>query len=147
MLELPPDHLIHHADVGLDDADHLGGDVFVYIVGDGEAGEAVADERDGDVHALQQALGVDARKDKAALVESFRPLGTGADADGREGMADGGEEARFFRQRTRVRHYAEGIHLQAVVVVEAEGLVLDDAGVELETGGLKALTTAWMTTI
>ena len=43
-LELPPNHLVDDAGVGLDDADDLGGDVFVYVVGDGDAGEAVADE-------------------------------------------------------------------------------------------------------
>ena len=102
MLELPPDHLIDDADVGLDDANHLRGNVFVHIVRHRDAGEAVADEGNGDIYALQQALGVDARKDKAALVESFRPLGTGADADGREGMADGGEEAALLRQSARI---------------------------------------------
>lgn len=91
-LKLPPNHLIHHADVGLDDADHLGGDVFVNVVGNRDAGEAVADEGDGDVYTLQQALGVDAAEHEAALIQRLRTFGGGTDAHGREGMADGGKE-------------------------------------------------------
>ena len=91
-LELAPDQRIHHADVGLDDADHLGGDVFVNVVGNGDAREAVADEGDGDVNALQKAKGVDAAQNKATLIQGFGALGGGADAYGWEGMADGGEE-------------------------------------------------------
>lgn len=102
MLDLPPDHLIHHADVGLDDADHLGGDVFVNVVGDRDAGEAVADEGDGNVYALEKALGVDAGEHEAAFVEGFGALCAGADADGREGVANGGEEAALLGQGARI---------------------------------------------
>ena len=139
-LELAPDHFVHHADVGLDDADDFGGYVFVYVVGDRDAGEAVADEGDGNVYALQEALGVDAGQDEATFIERFGALGRCADAHGREGMALAGEEAGFLGQGTAVGDYAEGIHLQAVVVVEAEGLVLDDARVEFEARCLQALT-------
>ena len=52
-LELAPDHFVDDAGVGLDDADDFGGDVFVDVVGDGEAGEAVADEGDGNVYTLE----------------------------------------------------------------------------------------------
>ena len=91
-LELSPDHFVHHADVALDDADDFGGDVFVDIVGDGDARETIADEGDGDVNALQKALGVNAAEDEATLVEGFGALGGGADADGGERVADAGEE-------------------------------------------------------
>lgn len=92
MLELAPDHFVDYADVGLDDADDLRGNVFVHVVRDGEAGEAVADEGNGDIHALQEAICVDAGEDEAAFVEGLGAFGGGADADCREGMADGGEE-------------------------------------------------------
>ena len=101
-LELPPHHLVDYAHVGLDDADDFGGDVFIYIIGDGDAREAVADEGDGNVYALQEALGVDAGEDKAALVQGFRPLRASPNAHRREGMADGGEEAALFRQGTGI---------------------------------------------
>ena len=144
MLELAPDHLVDDAGVGLNNADDFGGDVLIDVVGDGDAREAVADEGDGDVHALQEAFGVDAGEDEAALVEGLGALGAGADADGREGMANGGEEGRFLRQGAAVADHTEGVHLQAVVVVEAEGFVLDDAGVEFEAGGFEALAGAWV---
>jgi len=73
--ELPPNHLVHHAHIGLDDADDLGGDVLVHVVGDGDAREAVADEGDGDVNALEKADGVDAAEDEAAFVQGFGALG------------------------------------------------------------------------
>ena len=92
VLELPPDHFVDNAHIALDDADNLRGDVFVHVVGDGDAGEAVADEGDGDVNTLQEALGVNAGEDEAAFIQGLGTLGAGADADGREGMTDGGEE-------------------------------------------------------
>jgi len=146
-LELAPDHLIHHADVGLDDADHLGGDVLVHVVGDGNAGEAVADEGDGYVYALQEALGVNAAQDKASLVKGLGALGAGADAHGRERVTDAGEETALLGQGTGVRDHAEGVHLEAVVIVEAEGLVLDDARIKLEAGGLEAFAGTRMATV
>ena len=36
-LELPPHHLIHNPSIALDNLDDFGGDVFVDVVGDGEA--------------------------------------------------------------------------------------------------------------
>ena len=126
----------------MDDLHHLRRNVLVYVVGDGNPGEAVADEGDGDVNALQQALGVDAAEDEAAFVEGFGALGAGADANGRERMADAGEERGLLRQRTTIRHHCEGIHLQAIVVVETQWLVLDDAAVKLEAAGLQTLTGA-----
>ena len=139
MLELPPDHLVHHTDVALDDADDLCRDVLIDVVGHGDAGVAVADEGDGNVYALQEALCIDAREDEAAFVESFRALGGGADADGWEGVADAGEEATLLGQGAGVGHHAKGVHLEAVVVVETEGFVLNDARVQLEARSLQAL--------
>ena len=141
-LELAPNHLVDNTDVGLDDANDLGRYVFVHIVRHGDTGETVTDERDGYIDALQEALGVDAGEDKAAFVQGFGALGGGADADGREGMADGCEEGRLLRQGTTIRNHAEGVHLQAIVVVEAQGFVLDDARVKLESRSLQTLAGA-----
>ena len=91
-LKLPPDHLVDHADVTLDDADDFGGDVLVNVVGHGDAGETVADEGYGHVDALQEPLGVDAAEHEATFVESLGAVGGGADADSWERMADGGKE-------------------------------------------------------
>ena len=91
---------------------------------------------------LQQALLRDAGEREARLVQGLGALGGGADAHRRERMPDRGEEARLLGQRAGVRHHREGVHLQAVVVVEAHGLVHAHAGVQLEAGGLQALAGA-----
>ena len=59
-------------------------------------------------------------------------------------MAYAGEETTLLRQRTGIRHHAEGVHLQAVVVVEAEGLVLNHARIQFESACLQALARAGM---
>ena len=71
------------------------------------------------INCLKEALLVDAGNDEVTLVDGFRTFGRGADADGREGMAYTGEEAAFFRECAAVADYGKGIHLEAVVVVEA----------------------------
>ena len=57
-------------------------------------------------------------------------------------MADACEEGAFFGESAAVAHDGECVHLQAVVVVEAEGFVLNHALVELEARGGKAVTAA-----
>ncbi len=47
-------------------------------------------------------------------------------------MADAGEERGFFGKGSAIADNGEGVHLETVVVVEAEGIVLDDTRVELE---------------
>ena len=47
-------------------------------------------------------------------------------------MADTREEGTFFGERAAVAYDGEGVHLQAVVIVEAERFVLNHALVELE---------------
>ena len=94
------------------------------------------------VHRLQQTHRVDAREDEVALVQRFGALRAGADAHRRERMAHAGEETALLRQRARIAHHTKGVHLQAVVVVEAQRLVLDHAPVELEAALLQPLPAA-----
>ena len=114
----PPHHLIDNANVALDDLDYFVADI-VGVVGYGDAVIAVSGHADGEIHALQEALLVNAAEDEAGLVEGFGTLGAGADAHCGDGFADGGVEAAFFGQGATVAHHAEGVHLQTVVVVEA----------------------------
>ena len=118
----PPDHLVHHTHIGLDDADDLGGDVLVHIVGDGDAGEAVADEGDGDIDALEEADGVDAAEDEAAFVQGFGALGRCADAHGREGMTNAGEEGGLLREGAGVGNHRESIPHNSFKIVSSENL-------------------------
>ena len=43
----------------MDDADDFGRNVLIHVIGHGDARKAVADEADGDIYALEEALGVD----------------------------------------------------------------------------------------
>lgn len=142
-LVLPPHHLVHDAGVALDDLDHLCGHGLVGVVGDGRLGKRpLGVELDGGVDGLEQAALGDAGQREAGLVQRLGPLGGGADAHRRERMPDAREEAGLLGQGAGVGHHREGVHLQAVVVVEAHGLVHAHARVELEAGGLQALAGA-----
>ena len=79
---------------------------------------------------------------EAGLVQRLGALGGGADAHRRERAADAREEAGLLGQGAGVGDNSEGVHLQAVVVVEAHGLVHAHARVELEARGLQALAGA-----
>ena len=142
-----PDHAVDDVDVGLDDFDYDGRDVFAGVDVDGGAVVGRGVECHGGVDGLKEAFLVDAGEDEAGFVEALGALGAGADAHGREGMADGGEKARLFGKRTAVGNHGGGMHLKAVVVVEAEGLVADYARVEPEAAGLEAFARARMAAV
>ena len=59
-------------------------------------------------------------------------------------MTHAGEEAALFRQCPAVRYDTEGVHLQAVVVVEAQRLMLYHTLVQLKATPLQPLTAAGM---
>ena len=83
-LLLPPNHLVDHAGVALDEFDDLGADVFVGVGRNRDAVVSVLHHLDCYVHCLEEVVLVDAGEDEAAFVEGFRALGGGADADCRE---------------------------------------------------------------
>ena len=107
----------------------------------------VAVHLDGCLDGLEKRFFIDSGEDEAGVVERLGALGRGADAHCREGMTDGGKEARFFGKGAGVGNYGGSIHLQAVVVVEAERLVLYDTTVELEARLLEALARAGMAAV
>ena len=82
---------------------------------------------------------IDACQDETALIQGFGALGGGADAHRRERVPHAGEETALLGQSAGIRDHGEGVHLQAVVVVEAQGLVLDHPLVQLEAGLLQTL--------
>lgn len=90
---------------------------------------------------------VDACQDETALIQGFGPLCGGADAHRREGVPHAGEEAALLGQSAAVADHREGVHLQAVVVVEAQGLVLDHPFVQLEAGLLQTFFAAGMAAV
>ena len=85
---------------------------------------------------LQQAALADAGEREAGLDQRLGALGRGADAHRRERAADARKKARLLGQGARIADHSEGVHLQAVVVVEAHGLVHAHSRIQLEAGGL-----------
>ena len=75
---------------------------------------------------MQQAFRVNAAQHETALVKGLGTLGAGADADCGERMTYAGEEAALLGQCTAVADHGKGVHLKAVVVMEAQRLMLDD---------------------
>ena len=90
---------------------------------------------------------VDACQDETALVQGFGALRGGADTHRRERVPHAGEEAALLGQSAAVADHSEGVHLQAVVVVETQGLVLDHPLVQLEAGLLQTLFAAGMAAV
>ncbi len=67
-------------------------------------------------------------------VTGFQCLGAfraGADAHGGDGMTDGQIKAAFFGQSAGVRNDCQSVHLQLVIIVEAQRLVDPNTRVEL----------------
>ena len=90
---------------------------------------------------------IDACQDETALIQGFGALGGGADAHRRERVPHAGEETALLGQSAAVADHSEGVHLQAVVVVETQGLVLDHPLVQLEAGLLQTLFAAGMAAV
>lgn len=93
---------------------------------------AVTAELDGGVNGLEQGLLVDTSNNEVAFVDGFGTLCRGADANGGEGVADAGEKRGFLGKGPAIADDGKGVHLETVVVVEAERLMLDNTRVELE---------------
>ena len=104
--------------------------------------QALCLEGYGSADGVQEVALVDACQGEAALVESLRALGRGADADCRERAADAREEGAFLGQGAGVGDDAERRALQLVVVVEPHRLVGAHQGVQLEARGLQAFAGA-----
>ena len=73
-LELAPHHLIDDACIALDDLHYFGGDVFVDVVGDGDAVVAGGVHGDGGVDGLEQTVRIDAGDEEAGFIKGLRPF-------------------------------------------------------------------------
>ena len=91
-LKLTPYHLIDDAYIALDDLHYLGAYVLVHIVRHRDSMLTILTKLDSGIHCLKETLLIDASNDEDCLVDGFRTLGGGADANGREWMANAGEE-------------------------------------------------------
>ena len=125
--------------VALDNLHNLSRYVLIYIIRHRQSVITIKIHLHRCVYSLQQAFFVNACKHKAALIQRFWELRRGADAHRRECMADACEEAAFLRQCTRIRYYSKGVHLQAVVIMEAQRLMLNYALVQFKATGARRL--------
>ena len=141
-LKLPPNHLIDNPRIGLNNLDDLRRNVLIDIIRDGNTVVAGGVHCHSRIDGLEQGAGVDAGDEEAGFVQGFGPFGRCADADGREGMADAGEKGGLLRQGAAIGDHRKGIHLQTIIVMEPQRLVLDNARVELEAGGFEAFAGA-----
>lgn len=130
--EFAPNHFIDYTHVALYNLHDLSADILVHIIRYRNAVLTVTAKFDGSINGLEQGLLVDTCNDEVALVDGLGTLGRGTDADGGEGVAETGKERGFLGKGSTVADDGKGIHLEAVVVVEAEGFMLNDARVELE---------------
>ena len=137
--ELPPHHLIHHPNIALDDAHDLRRDILIHIVRHRNTRKAVADQGDGHIDALEQPDRIDAAEDEAALVQGLGALGRCADADGWEGVADASEEGGLLGEGAAVGDHAECVHLQTVVIMEAQGFMPNHARIQNKAARLQPL--------
>lgn len=102
---------------------------------------ALSLERDSGAHRVEQAAFVDTCEHETAALHSLRALGRGPNADRGERAPNRGEVARLLRERARVRDDGEGVHLEAVIIIEAHGLVRANQRMQLEARLLEALAT------
>ena len=141
-LKLPPHHLIHNPRIRLNNLHDLRRNILIDIIRHGDAMVAGGIHCHGRVDSLEQGTRVDAGDEEAAFVQGFGALGRGANAYRRERMSHRSKERRLLGESTRIRHNRKSIHLQAVVIMEPQRLMLNHATVQDKTGGLKPLPRA-----
>ena len=128
-----PHHLIDHVDISLNDANHLHGHGLVHIIRAGLAQNTLLLHLDCHIGGVEQFPGGNASQDEVAGFQCLGALGGGADAHGGNGMTNGQIEAALLGQGAGVGDDCQSVHLQLVVVVEAQRLVDPDTRVQLET--------------
>ena len=94
-----PHHLIHYANIALNNLHNLDGDIFIRIVRNRGAVVAVFNKFYCRIDGLEKTLGVDAGENEARLVERLGTLGRGTDADCRKRMSYAGEETHNVEVR------------------------------------------------
>src|SRR5699024_3593779 len=104
-----------------------GGDVFFDIVGYRNSifSSKVHVYRCG--YGLEKAFRVNSSQNKAGFVQCLRALSAGSDTDCRERMSHRSEKRTLFRQSIEIRDYSEGVHMQTVVIMEPQRIMLNDS--------------------
>ena len=92
LLKLPPHHFVDDAHIALDDLHYLGAYVLINVVRHRDSMLTILAELNSSINCLKKTLLINAGNDEVSLVDGFGTLGGGADANGREWMANAGEE-------------------------------------------------------
>ena len=102
VLELAPDHLVDYAHIRLDNLHNLRADILFHVIRHRNTIVPILIHGHSRIHSLQQTLLIDTCNEETSLIQSFRTLGACTDANSREWVAYGGEEATFLWQRTAI---------------------------------------------
>ena len=135
---------INYTRITLDDFDELIRHILIHIVRHWNTQVIILVHLHSHVNRLQQMFTINTCKDKVALIQCFGSLGRGTDAYRREGMSYSSKKAAFLLQCTEAGHHAKGVHLQTIVVMEAQRLMLNHTLVKNEATLLQTLATTGM---
>lgn len=144
-LVFSPHHLIDHVDISLNDANHLHGHGLVHIIRAGLSQNALLLHLDCHISSVEQFPGGNASQDEVTGFQCLGTLRAGADTHGSDGMTDGQIEATLLWQSAGVGDNRQSVHLQLVVVVEAQRLIDPDTRVKFEAALFQTVLAARMT--
>lgn len=133
-----PNQLIHHAGKTLDNPHNLAGDILIQIVRNRDPVFPRSIHGNSRLHGLEQGILPNPRQKEAPFIHSLRTFCRRPDTHCREGPADGGKETALLWQGAAVAGHCEGVHLQAVVIMEPQGLMPDNPPVQPEAAPLQA---------
>ena len=123
----PPYNIINDLRIALDNFHHFGAHTIINIVKRHRGCCFVGLHRATQFNRLYNILLSYPTDYDCSLIKHLRAFGAGADED-----AGKAEHGGFFGEGAAVGEDAEGVHLEVVVVEEAEGFELLDQGVKLE---------------
>ena len=131
-LVFSPHHFIDYIHIPLNDANHLHGRSLIHIVGAGLAQNTLLLHLNRHIGGVEQFPGGNASQNEVAGFQCLGTLGGGADAHSGDGMTNGQIEAALLGQSAGVGDDCQRVHLQLVIVVEAQRLIDPDTRVKFE---------------
>ena len=139
-----PHHLINYVYIALNDANYLHGYGLVHIIRAGLAQNALLLHLDCHIGSVEKLTSSNASQNKVTSLQRLRAFRTGADAHSGDGMTNGQIEATFLGQSAGVRDNCQSVHLQLIVIVEAQRLIDPDTRVEFEATLFQTVRAAGM---
>ena len=144
-LVFSPHHFIDYIHISLNDANHLHGHSLIHIVGAGLTQDPLLLHLDCHIGGVKQLPRGDASQNKVPGFQCLGALGGGADTHSSDRMTNRQIEAAFLWQGTGVGNDCKSVHLQLVVVVEAQRLIDPDTRVKFKAALFQTVLAARMT--